>query len=235
MPSRKKSQRVTSWQTVLVVIFCLGVFGAILDLGTLPDGSEFVGKNPSSTALINSRALERTPPLKTELRWRALSQISPSLQKAVIISEDMNFYSHAGFDWAEVQSALSQALRHLSFPRGASTITQQLVKNLYLSESKNPWRKVREAVITSQMESHLSKSRILELYLNVIEWGDGIYGAEAAAQHYFSSSARSLSNEQAAFLAAIIPNPRSTFNPKLHPTRVEKRTQFILKRMQRRK
>ena len=118
-------------------------------------------------------------------------------------------------------------------PRGASTISQQLAKNLYLSPSRNPIRKLREALITWRLESNLTKNRILELYLNLIEWGEGIFGAEAAARYYFKKPASSLSAYESAYLAAIIPSPRKGFNPRIHPQRVERRAQLILRRMSR--
>lgn len=231
--SRKISHSAVS-SRILFSVLVLGVAGFI-DLMLLPDGSEYKVRNPSSTALIDARenASSRADITPVGLRFTPLHKISPNLRRAVVISEDANFFSHSGFDWGEIRSALMQAIEQFSLPRGASTITQQLAKNLYLSESRNPWRKMREAVITIELERHLSKERILELYLNVIEWGDHIYGAEAAAQHYFKRSAQSLSDDQASFLAAIIPNPRVTYNPTLHPKRVERRSLLILKRLRR--
>jgi monofunctional biosynthetic peptidoglycan transglycosylase len=126
---------------------------------------------------------------------------------------------------------LGKDWREKRFSRGASTVTQQLAKNLFLSPSKNPLRKAHEALITWEMEQMLGKRRILELYLNVIEWGDGVYGAEAASRHHFKTSAASLSSEQAAFLSAMIPNPRTTFNPNRNRRRVERRKRLILRLM----
>jgi len=146
-------------------------------------------------------------------QWVPLSRISPYLIKAVLIGEDDKFWSHEGFDYEAIQKALEKDIKAKKFKLGGSTISQQLAKNLYLSPSKNPIRKIREAVITWRMERILSKKRILELYLNVAEWGDaGIFGIEAAARHYYGKSSEDLGPEEAAHLAAVLPNPRK-FNP----------------------
>ena len=186
--------------------------------------------NPSTTALIEERASEaraagQQP--KREQIWVPYSKISPNLVRAVLAGEDSRFFDHSGFDWEEMQKALEKDWEEMKFERGASTISQQLAKNLFLSTSKNPLRKLHEALITWEMERILGKRRILELYLNVIEWGDGIYGAEAASRHYFDSSASSLSPDQGAFLSAIIPNPRASFNPTLHKQRVDHRKLLV--------
>jgi monofunctional biosynthetic peptidoglycan transglycosylase len=140
-------------------------------------------------------------------------RISPDLVRAVVAGEDLFFFYHSGLDWEQIRVAFVQNWKEKRFARGASTITQQLGKNLFLSPSKNPFRKLHEALIAKEMELILDKRRILELYLNTIEWGDGIYGAEAAARHYFNTSADSLSLDQAVFLAAIIPDPHSHHDP----------------------
>ncbi|HWX43083.1 MAG TPA: monofunctional biosynthetic peptidoglycan transglycosylase [Blastocatellia bacterium] len=194
----------------------------------------FKHANPATTALIEqradeSRALGQTP--KREQTWVPYERISPSLVRAVLAGEDSRFFDHAGFDWEEIQKALEKDWEEKQFQRGASTISQQLAKNLFLSTSKNPLRKVHEALITAEMERILGKRRILELYLNVIEWGDGIYGAEAAARHYFGVGASSLSFEQAAFLSAIIPNPRGAYNPSTHKKRIDRRSALIQRLM----
>jgi monofunctional biosynthetic peptidoglycan transglycosylase len=209
-----------------------------LDLLMLPRGDEFLVKNPISTALIEARrdeAAARGAPFAPAQRWVALKHLPPSLSKAILVSEDASFSDHSGFDFSEIGNAVTTALKTASFPRGASTISQQLAKNLYLTESRSPLRKLREAVLTLKLERSLSKARILEIYLNIIELGPQIFGVEAASQKYFGISARDLNESQSAFLAAIIPNPRTVFNPKLHPERVRKRTSSILRRMQRSK
>jgi len=152
------------------------------------------------------------------------------LVRAVLVAEDAAFFSHDGVDYDELRISMEKNWERWEFLRGASTITQQLAKNLYLSPSRNPYRKVRELMITRRLEAELSKTRILELYLNLIEWGDGIWGAEAAAQRYFGVSASDLSAEQAALLAGAIINPR-VYSP-AHPNkRLLQRQQIILGRM----
>jgi monofunctional biosynthetic peptidoglycan transglycosylase len=140
--------------------------------------------------------------------WVPLSSISPYVMKAVIIAEDDKFWSHEGFDFEAMQKALAKDIKKKKFKVGGSTISQQLTKNLYLSPSKNPIRKLKEAILTWRIERHLSKRRIMELYLNVAEWGDGIYGIEAAARKHYGKSAAGLTAREAAVLAAVIPNPR---------------------------
>jgi monofunctional biosynthetic peptidoglycan transglycosylase len=159
--------------------------------------------------------------------WTPYDRISRNLTRAVLAGEDSRFFDHAGFDWEEMRKALEEDWNKGQFKRGASTITQQLAKNLFLSTSKNPLRKLHEALITKEMEWILGKRRILEIYLNVIEWGDGVYGAEAAARTYFNTSAASVSADQAAFLSAIIPSPNGAFNPSKHRGRVERRKDLI--------
>jgi monofunctional biosynthetic peptidoglycan transglycosylase len=190
--------------------------------------------NPGETALMSQRRGEADSagrPARREQTWVSYDQISKNLVRAVLAGEDSRFFDHSGFDWEEIRKAAEKDWEEKRFHRGASTVSQQLAKNLFLSTSKNPVRKLHEALITSEMELLLSKRRILELYLNVIEWGDGIYGAEAASRHYFDTSAASLTAEQAAFLSAIIPNPRGAYNPNKHRRRVERRRNLILRLM----
>lgn len=190
--------------------------------------------NPDSTTLMDRRADEAAAKglvPRREQTWLPYNRISRNLVRAVLAGEDSRFFDHSGFDWEMIRKALEKDWAEKRFSRGASTVSQQLAKNLFLSTSKNPVRKLHEALITWEMENVLGKRRILELYLNVIEWGDGIYGAEAATRHYFNSSASDLSVEQAAFLAAIIPNPRETYNPALHKRRVARRRNLILRLM----
>jgi monofunctional biosynthetic peptidoglycan transglycosylase len=167
----------------------------------------------------------------------------------VLAGEDTNFAAHNGFDYQAIQKAWDEALRDATreakkegenddwlpnipeFRRGASTITQQLAKNLYLSSRRSFFRKGQEAILTIFLERTLTKGRTLELYLNVIEWGDGIYGAEAASQYYFHKPASALNANQAAFLSAMIPNPRTIFNPRINPRRVARRQRIILRGM----
>lgn len=139
--------------------------------------------------------------------WKPLSKISSHLQRAVIVAEDATFFQHEGFDWEGIRYAAVKDLEAGAFKKGGSTITQQLAKNLYLSTDKTLMRKMQEALIARQLEQHLTKKRILELYLNVAEWGRGVYGAEAAARHHFNKPASDLTAEEAALLAAILPAP----------------------------
>jgi len=147
------------------------------------------------------------------LTWVPYHNISPHLVRAVLAGEDLRFFRHSGIDWQGVRLAMKKNWQEKRFSRGGSSITQQLAKNLFLSPSRNPVRKLHEMLIAWEMERILGKRRILEIYLNVIEWGDGIYGAEAAARHYFGVSAASLNEEQAVFLSAIIPAPLKGYNP----------------------
>jgi monofunctional biosynthetic peptidoglycan transglycosylase len=179
-------------------------------LSSLRDVSDLKTANPDETALMKYRAeearLKGRKPQRQQV-WTPLAKISPYLIQAVLISEDDKFFQHEGFDWEGIKTAMERNMERKQFSRGGSTITQQLAKNLYLSPSKNPVRKIREAVLAVQMEKVLSKKRILELYLNVIEWGDGVYGIGAASRRYFSKSAAELSIEESIRLASVLPNP----------------------------
>jgi monofunctional biosynthetic peptidoglycan transglycosylase len=151
---------------------------------------------------------EKGKKYRIDQRWVPYSKISPYLIKAVLIAEDDKFWNHEGFDYEAIQKAIEKDLKAKKFKFGGSTITQQLARNLFLSPEKSLTRKFSEAVITWRMEKVLSKKRILELYLNVAEWGEGVFGAEAASRHYYGKSSSELSPEEAARLAAILPNPR---------------------------
>jgi monofunctional biosynthetic peptidoglycan transglycosylase len=200
---------------------------------TLPDVRLLKTNNPQKTAFMELRADEARAkgqePRRVQ-RWMAYGRVSPNLTRAVLVAEDDLFWQHEGLDLDQLQESLAQDWARGRLARGGSTITQQLAKNLYLSPSKNPLRKLRELVIARRLEVELKKARILELYLNVIEWGDGIYGAEAAARAYFGVSASELSPQQAALLAAAIINPR-LLNPARPSTRLIRRQQLILRRM----
>lgn len=182
---------------------------------TWPDVASLATRPPATTAFIErymerERAAGRAP--KAAIRWTAYAAISPDVKRAVLVAEDINFFSHRGFDWGAIRTAMEEAVQESEAPRGASTITQQLVKNLWLSPSRNPLRKVKEAILTAQVERALSKRRILEIYLNVVEFGAGIYGVTPAAQAYFGASPADLGEDQAAHLAASLPRP-STWHP----------------------
>src|SRR5829696_4661246 len=208
--------------------------------------------NPASTSLIDTRIREaeaKGQQPRREQVWQPLEKISPNLQRAVLAGEDTNFLTHRGFDYEAIQKAWDQAQRETArqakvegenddwlpslpeFKRGGSTISQQLAKNLYLSSHRSFLRKGQEAALTIMIERTLNKRRILEIYLNVIEWGDGIYGAEAASQRYFRKPASALNANEAAFLSAMIPNPRTVFNPQVNPRRVARRQRIILRSM----
>ena len=179
---------------------------------SLPDVRELKQRNPKSTALMELRDEEykkKNLRLPRQHIWVGYGAISEHLKKAVMVSEDAAFFSHKGVDLNELKAALKKDWETLSFARGGSTITMQLAKNLYLTPSKNPLRKIKEIVIAHQLEQALSKRRIFEIYLNVVEWGRNIYGIEAAARHYFGKSAAALDPLEAATLAALLPSPRN--------------------------
>jgi monofunctional glycosyltransferase len=200
---------------------------------TLPDVRPLKTNNPSTTAFIELRAAEARAkgqqPRRAQ-RWVPYRNISSNLTRAVLVAEDDLFWRHEGLDIDQLQESLATDWARGRLARGGSTITQQLAKNLYLSPSKNPLRKLRELLIARRLEVELRKARILELYLNVIEWGDGVYGAEAASRGYFGVSAADVSPQQAALLAAAIVNPR-LLNPAHPSTRLIRRQQLILRRM----
>jgi monofunctional glycosyltransferase len=200
---------------------------------TLPDVRPLRTENPASTAWMDLRDREaqakgRTP--RRVQRWIAYNRISPDLKRAVLVAEDDAFWQHEGVDLEQLQESLEKDWARGRLLRGGSTITQQLAKNLYLSPSKDPLRKLRELIIARRLEAELRKARILELYLNVIEWGDGIYGVEAASRVYFQTSAASLGPSESALLAAAIVNPR-LLNPARPGARLLRRQQLILRRM----
>ncbi len=213
-------------------------------------------RNPGRTAFMEQRlrqAADRDSDLEVRQTWVPLERISRNLRRAVIVAEDGDFYEHNGIDWSAVGeelryrgdedfsffdpgdvraavSAIGYYLANREKIRGRSTITQQLAKNLYFSEDRSAVRKIDELIVARRLERLLPKDRILELYLNVVEWGPGIFGAEAAARHYYRRSARNLDRDQAAALAATLPHPL-TSNPRTRPGRMAWRTRLILQRM----
>ncbi|MEJ7848031.1 MAG: biosynthetic peptidoglycan transglycosylase [Pyrinomonadaceae bacterium] len=243
------------WYWTKILFFIL--LGAVVvwlayELITFPSISSLKNENPVTTSMIEHRLSEARSEGREQrkfLIWTPIEQISPHLQRAVLAGEDSRFFEHDGFDWDAINKAWDEAVREgekeakaegeydpeawippmPSFKRGASTLTQQLSKNLYLSEDRNFLRKGREAIYTYYLEKELSKKRILEIYLNVIEWGEGIYGAEAASRNYFKKSASALSREEAAYLSAMIPSPLNVFNPSKNKKRVVRRQRAILR------
>jgi monofunctional biosynthetic peptidoglycan transglycosylase len=200
---------------------------------TLPDVRGLARTNPTTTAFVELRKEEAAQDGRTlaiRRRWVPYHQIAADLRRAVIVTEDAAFFDHDGIDLTEVKASMERNWEEGRFSRGASTITQQLAKNLYLSPSRNPLRKLREVFITRRLEASLSKRRILEIYLNVIEWGDGIFGVDAAARTYFGKTAATLSREEAALLAGAIINPR-VHNPGKPTRRLLRRQQIVLRRM----
>ncbi len=171
----------------------------------------WVNHNPDSSAFMEDRLeimQEKNPEAELRYQWVPYQRISNHLKRAVIAAEDARFVDHEGFDWEGIQKAYEKNLKKGKIVAGGSTISQQLAKNLFLSTKRTPWRKLEEALITLMLENLMNKRRILEIYLNVIEWGNGVFGAEAAARHYYKTSAAALGPEQAAKLAAMVPNPR---------------------------
>jgi len=216
------------------LLFLLAIGYTGLTLATLPDVTSIQKTNPTITALMEQRAEEnhiKPRPIRT---WVPYNSISPNLRNAVLIAEDGSFFQHSGYDVFEIKESMKRNWREKRFSRGASTITQQLAKNLYLSTSRNPLRKIREFFIAQELEQTLSKQRIFEIYLNVIEWGDGLYGIEPAARRYFGKSSSELLPEEAAILAAMIPNPRR-YTPARNLKYLEKRKAQILERLMRSK
>jgi monofunctional biosynthetic peptidoglycan transglycosylase len=200
---------------------------------TLPDVRVLRRQNPTNTAFMRIRtdeALRAGKPAHAVQRWMPYGRISPLLKRAVLVAEDAAFWEHEGVDFEELRASIETKWTRGGVLRGGSTITQQLAKNLYLSETRNPYRKIVELMITRRLEAELSKARILELYLNLIEWGDGIWGADAAARTYFGRPASDLSAEQAALLAGAIINPR-IYTPRKPNARLLRRQQIILRRM----
>lgn len=221
------------WRIVRVLLGLLVLYLA-WEAITWPNVAALADEPPKTTAFI--RRYERGPWLgigpnrEAKWKWASYSKISSNLKRAVLVSEDIRFFSHEGFDEVELRAAFEDALEDRELPRGASTLTQQVAKNLWLSPSYNPLRKVKEAILTWQLERELKKRRILEIYLNVAEFGPGIYGADAATRHYFGKSPASLTERQAAELAASLPRP-SSWHPGVKSKGYQKKVRSIQRRM----
>ena len=204
---RKRKRRLLRWALIVLIV---AIASGVVYVSLYPDVSKLKRTNPKKTAFMEYREKEwkgQGKRLKVQQNWVPLGRISDYVKRAVLIAEDDKFWRHEGFDFDAIQKAVERDIKEGKFKFGGSTITQQLAKNLYLSPSKNPIRKVREAIITWRMERVLSKRRILELYLNVVEWGEAIFGIEAAARHYYGKPASEITAEEAARLAAVLPNP----------------------------
>jgi monofunctional biosynthetic peptidoglycan transglycosylase len=221
-------------KTILLLLLIAGA----IDIGrymVYPDVSDLKETRPVPTAFMEYRQdewAEENRDKEIRHKWVSISQISPNVIKAVLIAEDDKFWNHDGFDVGGMEQAIERSLKKGTVA-GGSTISQQLAKNLYLSPSKNPVRKVKEAILTWRIENTLSKRRILEIYLNVAEWGDGIFGIEAAARHYYGKSAKNLSGREAARLASVLPNPIK-YSPTGSQKYVKNRSRIIYKIMKRR-
>jgi len=212
----------------------------VVDIGryfVFPDVGKLADENPAKTAFMEYREAEwkraGLDDKKIKQKWVSLNNVSPNLVKAVLIAEDDKFWQHEGFDYEAIERAIEKNIMARKFKMGGSTISQQLAKNLYLSPSKNPLRKIKEAILTWRIEKKLSKRRILELYVNVAEWGDGIFGIEQAARHYYGVSASGLSAQQASRLASILPNPIK-YSPTGPSSYVRNRSRIIYSIMRRR-
>jgi len=226
-------KRIIGWGlAVVVVLFVLDVVRYFV----YPNVSALKENRPAKTAFMQYREdvwRDKGINKKISISWVPLAQVSPYVVKAVIIAEDDKFWSHEGFDFDAMQKALEKDLKKKKFKAGGSTISQQLAKNLYLSPNKNPIRKIKEAILTWRIEQNLSKKRIMELYLNVAEWGDGMFGVQNAARRYYGKSAGSLGPREAAELAAALPNPRR-FNPDKNSRYAANRAERIYQIMVRR-
>ena len=224
-------KRVWRWAARLVLLLIAAV--VVYQFWILGSVVWWIWFNPSTSAFMETR-LERlqqkNPDAVLRHQWVPYERISIHLKRALIAAEDARFLDHDGFDWEAIQSAYEKNLRKGKVVAGGSTISQQLAKNLFLSGRRTPWRKAEEALITLMIENVMSKRRIFEIYLNVIEWGDGVFGAQAAAHYYYGTSAANLGPEQAARLAAMVPKPR--FYDRVRETPLlERRTAIILDRM----
>ena len=224
------------FRTLSAILFLLFIADIARYL-VYPDVGLLVEKNPAKTAFMESREAEwqrdGLKDKKIKQKWVPLGQVSQNLIKAVLIGEDDKFWHHEGFDYQAIERAIEKNIMAKKFKMGGSTISQQLAKNLYLSPSKNPVRKIKEAILTWRLEKTLSKRRILELYVNVAEWGDGIFGIGQAARHYYGVSAASLTARQASKLAAILPNP-ILYSPKGSSRYVRNRSNIIYAIMRKR-
>jgi monofunctional biosynthetic peptidoglycan transglycosylase len=225
------------WQAVgfglAAIALCVAI--AVVRVGPI-DVRGLASRPPGRTAMMLERereAREQKRYYQESWHWVPLERISATLRRAVLVAEDDKFFTHDGLDWDEIRISAQRNLRAHKIVRGGSTITQQLAKNLWLGSSRTPWRKFEELILAMRLERDLSKRRILELYLNTIEWGEGVYGVDAAARYWFGTSAASLDANQSIRLAAVIINPRE-FSPVKPNERIENRIKMIAERLRRR-
>ncbi len=221
------------WWLLLRGVLALLLIITLYQLWLFAHIAWWVNHNPSTTAFMEQRLdvmQETNPDAKLEQQWVPYNRISNHLKRALIAAEDAKFVDHEGFDWEGIQKAYEKNLKKGRIVAGGSTISQQLAKNLFLSTQRTPWRKLEEAIITVMLEKTMDKQRIFEIYLNMIEWGNGVFGAEAAARHYYKISAAQLSAFQAAKLAAMVPNPRY-YDTHREAKGLQRKTGIILQRI----
>lgn len=214
---------------IFLILIFLSISGIIYYALTFPDISRFKKENPKRTSFMEYREKEskkKGRKYKITQIWVPLNRVSPYLIKAVLIAEDDKFWNHEGFDFEAIKKAIEKDIKKKKFAFGGSTITQQLARNLYLTPEKTVFRKIKEAIITFRIERALTKKRILELYLNVAEWGEGIFGIESASRHYYNKPSSELTPEESARLAATLPNPKK-YSPAEESKYIEKRTKLI--------
>ena len=217
-----------SWRALLLAVSVL----IVAQFWFFAHVAYWVKFNPSSTAFMRARLemlREGNPDAKLRHQWVPYQKISPHLKHSLIAAEDAKFLEHHGFDWDGIKQAWARNRREGALVAGGSTISQQLAKNLFFSGKRTWWRKGQEAVVTVMLEAMMSKQRLFEIYLNVIEWGDGVFGAEAAARYHYGAAAAGLSPEQGARLAAMVPSPRR-YGPKANTGYLRSRTAIILAR-----
>jgi monofunctional biosynthetic peptidoglycan transglycosylase len=227
-PPRRWRRRLRLAAEVLTILVAIPL---LLLWCSVPNTAPLADENPTTTAFIELRraqAEEAGRPFALKWQWKPIGKISRYLRAAVIYAEDYRFYKHDGVDWGAIESAIESNLDKGALAIGGSTITQQHAKNLYLSPSRTFIRKVREMLIAFSLEDHLTKARILELYLNVVEWGDGVFGAEAAARHWFGKSAQALAPAEAVRLAIALPNP-TTRAPNVRTPELTKKAVRIIR------
>ncbi|SBT08270.1 Monofunctional biosynthetic peptidoglycan transglycosylase [Candidatus Accumulibacter aalborgensis] len=220
----QRLKRLVLGFVALLLLYQLWLFGWVLWWNWV---------NPDTTRFMNIRLDElrvKDPQARLQKQWVDYEKISVHLKHALVAAEDAKFVDHEGFDWEGIQHALEKNQKKGRVVAGGSTISQQLAKNLFLTPSKTPWRKAQEAIITLMLETLWSKQRIFEVYLNVIEWGNGVFGVEAAARHYYGVSATQLSRQQAARLAGMVPSPRF-YDSNRNAPGLARKTAIILGRM----